>query len=348
MPPIRRRTTQKKSSSKSRRTSNKKLGKRPVRNYNRQLKNRQYKTSNMLRIRTLIPKEIRVGIQYKTTLVFSNMGYGGNGAVATLIKISLNNPTMGNATPSSNTSGNIVDVVSLGGNYTDPVFTRTNASQMTLQAELADYFDQYGKAVVTSSNSKVRIVGRPNQFKLGQTFYNGSAAGAHGDSYPYAQNHPPFLAVKGPELDGEMYVTSVKQRQTGLLHPQQGDTLSFHDIQTKLPGAKMRRLTCYPDKVSKGIMSVASYTPRNTMNIKDWADNIGDLQCSSGVGINQQQKPAYHYVAVHNRQPATATLKPANVVAEIVVNYNIRFLDRKNNFEGGDDPIPQPIHQEEL
>lgn len=346
MPPVRR-TTQKKSSSKSRRTSNRKKGK-AVKNYNSQLRNKQYKTSNMLKIRTLIPKEIRIGIQYKTTIVFSQMGYGGNGDVATMLRISLNNPTMGNAAANSGVAGKIVDVVSLGGNYTDPVFSRTNQTQDNLITELEDYFKQYGKAIVTSSNSKVRIVGRPNQFKLGQTFYNGSAAGAHGTDYPYASNHPPFLAVKGPELDGEVYVSSVKQRRTGLLHPQGGDSLKFHDIQTKLPGVKMRRLTCYPDKVTKGIMNVATYTPRSTVGIRDWRDNLGDLQFSSGDGVNAQQKPAYHYVMVHNRQPATATFKPPNVVAEIVVNYNLRFLDRLNNFEGGDDPLPENPHQGDL
>lgn len=344
MPPIRK-TTKKLYSNKSRRKSKKT---RPVKNYNKQLNNKQYKTSNMLKIRTLIPKEIRIGIQYKTTIVFSNMGYGGNGAIATLLKISLNNPTMGNVIANSNQGGNIVDVVSLGGNYTDPVFTRTNSTQMTLKDELSDYFKQYGKAIVTSSNSKVRVVGRPNQFKLGQTFYNGSAAGAHGTDYPYAANHPPFLAVKPAELDGEMYITSVKQRRTGLLHPNSGDTLTYHEIQTQLPGAKMRRLTMYPDKQTPGVMNAASYSPRSTIRVKDWRDNIGDLQFSSGEGINQQQKPAYHYVAIHNRQPATATLKPANVVAEIVVNYNLRFLDRLNNFEGGDDPLPEAPHAGEL
>ena len=85
----------------------------------------------MLQIRTLIPKEIVVDIQYRTQIIFDTMGYNsatGQGATGTIIRINLNNPTQG--TGSMSAIANIVDVVSLGGTWTAPVFTRTNSSQL--------------------------------------------------------------------------------------------------------------------------------------------------------------------------------------------------------------------------
>lgn len=321
---------------------------RPVKNYNKSIQNYQRKGSNMLKIRTLIPKELNVGIQYKTTLVFSSMGSGGTGCIATLIKINLNDPIQGNTLNGSAIAGNIVDVVSLGGTYLDPSFVRTNGSQMNLSTELAPYFDQYKKCVVLSSNSNVRIVGRPNQYKLNQWQSNADAAGSNGTDYPWAANHPPYLQTNDATLDGEMYVSSIKQRNTLGLHPlPSGQTPSFHQLQTSTPGLKMRRMTMTPNSTGKSVASCAKYTPKYT-GIKDWRDNISDLGVRTPSGTKTQTKPAYHYVAVHNREPATANFKPANVVAEIVVNYNVRFLDRANDFEGGDDPLPQPVHGEDL
>lgn len=325
----------------------KKKGK-AVRNFNRSIQNYQRKGSNMLRIKTLIPKELRVGIQYKTTLVFSSMGSGGTGCIATLLKINLNDPINGNTVNPSAVAGNIVDVVSLGGTYLDPTFVRTNASQLNLKDELDPYFEQYKKCVVTSSNSNVRIVGRPNQYKLNQYQSNADAAGSNGTDYPWAANHPPYLETNDATLDGEMYVSSIKQRNTLGLHPlPSGQTPSFHQLQTSTPGLKMRRLTMTPNSTGKSVASTAKYTPKYT-GIKDWRDNITELGVTQSSAIKTLSKNAYHYVAVHNREPATANFKPANVVAEIVVNYNVRFFDRANDFEGGDDPIPQPVHGEDL
>lgn len=354
MPPIRRQTrlTDKRYKKKGFVVRRKKKG-RAVRNFNRSVQNYQRKSSNMLKIRTLIPRELRVGIQYKTTLVFSSMGYGGTGCIANLIKINLSDPIQGNAAENTGTAQAIVDVVSLGGNYVDPSFIRTNATQLNLKDELDPYFDQYKKCIVTSSNSNVRIVSRPNQFKLQQWQSNTPAQGAQpggsAQNYNWDENHPQLLTSNDPTLDGEMYVSSIKQRNTLGLHPlsNNGETPSFHELQTSTPGLKMRRLTATPNYSSKGVMNVAKYTPKYT-GIKDWRDNITELGVRQSNATKTMSKPAFHYVAIHNRQPATALLKPATVVAEITVNYNVRFFDRANDFEGGDDPIAQPVHGEEL
>lgn len=346
MPPIRRTKSGK---LKVKKKYLKSLAKRKPTNYNSGASNFQRGSRNMLQIRTLIPKEVVVDIQYRTQLIFETMGYNsatGQGATGTIIRISLNNPTNGNTTGSQAT--NIVDVVSLGGNWVDPVFTRTNASQINLSDDLDPYFDKYRKAVVVASNSKVRIAAIPNQKEVGQYFVNNDAAGSTGENYPYAQNHMPYLGVAEPSADGDMYVWSNKQKRTTLLTS--SPVPDFHTLRTSIPGMKMKNLRVYKDgHVSPGVMSAVGHTPRNTWSIKDWRDNIAECGFVKS-SINQPQliKSAFHYVGVCNTHTPLIGNKPALVKADIVVNYKCRFIDRANDPAGEDQPLPQPVHQADL
>lgn len=323
--------------------------KRKPKNYNKRLNNFQNKSRNMLQIRTLIPKEILVDIQYRTQIVFDTMGYSasaGQGCTGTIIRINLNKPTQG--TTSGSTPANIVDVVQLGTPFTDPVFTRTNGSQLNLSSELDHYFDQYRKAVVVESNSKVRVAAIPNQKELGQYFVNSPAQGAQGASYPYDENHMPYLSVAEPSADGDMYVWSIKQKTTGQLSS--APVPDFHALRTEVPGIKMKNLRAYKDgHVGPGVMSSVSHTPRSTWAIKDWRDNIAECGFVKSNHIQPQLiKNAYHYVGICNVNTPLIGSKPARVKADIVVNFKCRFVDRANDPQGGDDPLPQPVHQTEL
>lgn len=347
MPPIRRKTTQ--TPFKKGRKPFKKNAKRKPKNYNKRLSNFQRGSRNMLQIRTLIPKEIVVDIQYRTQIIFETMGYNsvtGQGATGTIIRINLSSPTHG--TTMSALPANLVDVVSLGGTWVDPVFTRTNSSQNTLANELDEYFSQYRKAVVVASNSKVRIAAIPNQRALGQSFYNASAQGSTGENYPYAANHMPYLAVREAKADGDMYVWSVKQKNTTQLTT--SPVPNFHALRTSIPGIKMKNLRAYKDgHVGPGVMNSVGHTPRNSWAIKDWRDNIE--QCGfrkSGVTQVDNIKKAFHYVGVCNTHTPLTNNAPALVKADIVVNYKCRFIDRANDPDGGDDPLPQPVHHADL
>ena len=277
------------------------------------------------------------------------MGYSastGQGCTGTIIRINLNKPTQGNTLGSS--PANLVDVVSLGSPFVDPVFTRTNSSQLNLSTELDPYFEQYRKAVVVESNSKVRVAAIPNQKELGQYFSNTDAQGTQGDAYPYASNHMPYLSVNEPTADGDMYVWSIKQKTTGQLTS--SPVPSFHELRTAVPGLKMKNLRAYKDgHVGPGVMNSASHTPRSTWAIKDWRDNIAECGFVKSTNIQPNLiKNAYHYVGICNSDTPLIGDKPCRVKADIVVNYKCRFVDRANNPEGGDDPLPQPVHQTEL
>lgn len=351
MPPIRRKTAKRKMVKKSSQTRRRNIARRPVRNYNRQSGNFQRKSLNMLQIKTLTPKELQVGIQYKTVISVSSMGYGASGNLSgtnTILRLSLNNPCKGVAGNNS-----IVDILSLGGTHTDPVFTRTN-SELSLNSQLQQYFEQYGKAVVTSANAKVRVLSKPNQHKLGQWFNNIDAQGAQpgggAQNYDWDENHPQLLNVNEPNIDGQSFVWSVKTRSTGLLQQAPGgDTPTYHELQTAIPGMKMKALTAYRDGHSTApIMCNASFTPR-FFGTRDWRDNLQKQQFrKSGTNEPDVVNRAYFYVGVCNRQPAVSTLKPQNVDFEVTVNYNCRYIQRANDVDGLDEPIPIPVHGEEL
>lgn len=325
---------------------------RPARNYNKQRpRNFQTKTSNMLQIKTLTPKEQLVSIQYKTVLDISSMGYSnfaGKGATGTIIRINLANPTYG-------TSGNLVDVLDLGTSWVNPSFTRTN-SELNLASQLTPFFDVYQKGVVVNSNSQVRIKSKPNQKLIGpQVFYNAPAAGSTGENYPYAANHMPYIAVKDGTLDGDSYVWSVKQRKTGLLIDTSTDeTANYHQLTNDLPGIKMRQLTYNAGaKNDKAVLSSARFTPK-FFGVKDWRDNIAEVQFMKGMDAGgppanlNQIKTAYHYVGICNRQTPLVDKKPQAVVAEITLNFDCLYFNRNNDYEGGDAPVPQVPHMGEL
>ena len=319
--------------------------KRPVRNYNKQATNFQRKAPNMLQIKTLTPRELTVGIQYKTVISISNMGYGASGNLSgtnTILRVAMNNPCKG-------VNGSIVDIISLGGTHTDPSFTRTN-STLNLDDKLAQYFDQYGRGVVTSSNVKVRVISKPNQYKLGQWQSNVDAQGAQGDQYPYDENHMPYLKSNNPELDGQSYVWSIKTKNTGLFqNGPGGDTPTYHENQNSIPGLKMSQLIARSNGTSSApVLCSGGFTPKY-FGLHDWRDNIQKVMFrKSGTNEPDVTNRAYFYVGVQNRFPAVSTMKPQNVDFEVVCNFNCRFLQRIGDVEGGDAPIPEPIHSTEL
>lgn len=326
----------------------KRNAKRAPRNFNRRNQTFAGKSSNMVRLRTLQPPELFVSAQYRQTIYFQSMGTQG-GSTPCLIRIRMDNPTGAGGVPGNRY--NVVDVVSYGGAHVPPVFTRSNSDRGV--TELDQYFDIYRKACVTSSNAKVRICGVINQKKLGPTFYNSPAAGSTGENYPYDTNHMPFLAVKDAELDGELSVWGVKQKIENQLHSQGvngNETPTLNEIKTKIPGVRMKQLRCFKDgHCSTPVMLSGSHTPKSTWGITDWRDNLGVVQMYASTITNPapDKKNALFYVGICNNQPAVANYGPALVRAEVVVNYRVRFIDRKNSYDTNE-ALPIPEHHTEL
>lgn len=357
MPPIRRSARRAgkpkgfwKGSTSNRKPRARKNAKRAPRNFNRRNQTFAGKSSSMVRLRTLQPPELLISAQYRQTIYFQSMGVGGGGTPA-LLRIRLANPTAAGGLAGSRNQ--IVDVVSYGGAHVAPVFTRSNSERGI--TDLDQYFDIYKRACVTSSNAKVRICGVINQKKLGPTFYNSPAAGSTGENYPYDTNHMPFLAVKDAELDGELSVWGVKQKTTNQLHAQgagNDETPSLWETKTQIPGMRMKQLKCYKDgHASTPVMLSASHTPRSTWAIQDYRDVINDVQVYPSdfttPSMQPNQKVSLFYVGICNNQPATASYGPALCRAEIVVNYRVRFIDRKNDF-GTNAELPIPEQHTEL
>lgn len=357
MPPIRRsaRGAAKpkgfwKGSSSNRKPRARKNAKRAPRNFNKRNQTFAGKSSNMVRLRTLQPPELLVSAQYRQTIFFQSMGVGGGGTPC-LLRIRLDNPT--GAGGIAGNRYNVVDVVDYGGNHTPPTFTRSNTERGV--TDLDQYFDIYRRACVTSSNAKVRICGVINQKKLAPILYNSPAQGSTGENYPYNTNHMPFLAVKDAELDGELSVWGVKQKTQNQLH-QQGanndETPSLWETKTQIAGMRMKQLRCFSDgHASTPVLMSGSHTPRATWGIADYRDVIDQVQVYPSsyttANFDNLKKDALFYVGVCNNQPAVTGYGPALVRAEVVVNYRVRFIDRRNDY-GHNEPLPMPEAHTEL
>lgn len=314
-----------------------KRNKTGIRHYNQSL-NTAKNTSRLLKIRTLLPKEINLSLQYRQQLIFANHGTAPSPGVntPTLIKINLLDP----AAHVDAANAGIVTVIAYGGATTSPIFTTQNPDP-NLSAILTEYSDKYEKIYVTGSQCKVRVQPVANQL-LGQYFSNVDAQGAQNDGYPFDENHPPYMKVNAPQLDGEVYVWGVKQRSEGNLYAN-NNGLTMHQVRTELPGVQMKKVTAFANGTStKAVQLTSKYTPK-FLGIKDVKDNISmvEINADGTARTNQDARNSYFYVGIMNRTGSTQAKKVALQVVDIVVNYNVKYLNRSNDPVEGDDPLPQ-------
>lgn len=333
MPPTSRRT-KKNTHAKNKKHTKKQTRLRSYKTHTNSAKN----SNSLLRIRTLLPKELTVSIQYRQLIQFASMGSStdpGGLFSPCLFKINLLDP----CAPLGPASDGIYTVIDYGGNTTIPNFTTLNSTH-NLGVQLNDYMDKYRYCVVVGSKSNVRIQAVANQEKVGSYLTNEPAQGAQGDAYPYDMNHMPYLKTNNAEKDGELYCWTVKQRGQGnLVTNNQG--LNINEVRTKVPGAKMRKHNAFLNGTSsKAVRFTSKYTPK-FLGIKDWRDNIDKIKIlPDGSARPTGAEQAFQYVGVSNRFGAVQGYSPANVSVEIAVDYNIRFVQRLNDPLGGDNPIP--------
>ena len=303
------------------------------------------KSNALIPIRTLLPKEVTVGIQFRQVIQFASMGYStasGGQFSPTLIKINLLDPC---AKIGADSNG-IVTVLGYGSPAVNPVYSLLNP-QTNLAAELLEYGEnKYDKACVISSSASVRVQGTANQ-TLGKYLVNVPGQGHQGEGNSYGSNYPPHLNIQSANKDGELYIWSVRQRSTGNLMDN-GQGLNIHEVRTTLPGAKMRKHNCYQNgTTSKAVTMTSSYTPK-FLGIKDWRDNLNKIAIEpNGDDRNSQAKDCFMYVGIANRFGNTQGNQPATVSMEISCNFNVRFLQRTNDPKGGDEPLAVP-HAGEL
>ena len=319
-----------------------------LKQYNKQLMARAINTNRLLGVSTLLPKELTLSVQYRELITFTTSGHSsaptGGLYSPTLIKINLIDPCIA----SGPTSGGIITVLNYQGQTVAPLFHRLNP-EVNLQTELSQYADSYEDVIVTGSQVKARIQGVANQHKLMPFPVNVPGEGHQGEGNSYGSNYPPYQSLQQPTLDGELYIWSVKQRSEGqLVTNNQG--LNLHDIRTKVSGIKMKKHNVYGNgTTSKAVVHKSTYTPK-FVGIKDWRDNLEKLKFNVDGQTRVGGENAYQYIGITNRVPSSAALEPARVFMDIAVNYNVRFLNRKNDPASGDDAIPKAsgVHQGDL
>ena len=314
-----------------------------LKNYNKQIRATAINSNRLLGIKTLLPKELNMSVQYRELITFTTSGHSsaptGGLYSPTLVRINLLDPCVA----TGSTSGGIITVIDYGGATVAPIHHRLNP-EANLQSVLTQYADKYDAAVVTGSESKVRIQGVANQHKLGMWPQN--IAGQGDPTGGYGSNYPPHLYMQTPTLDGELYCWSVKQRSAGqLVTNNQG--LNLMEIRTKVPGMKLKKHNCYQNgTTSKAVIHSSRYSPK-FLGIQDWRDNLEKIEFNvDGSSRSGFAENAFQYVGITNRVPSNGGLEPARVFMDIVVNYNVRFMQRKNDPAAGDDALPSARHTE--
>lgn len=334
MPPVRRRKPIVRSD-KTKRTEREKA--RLVK-YNNQVIQRAINSNKLLGVATLLPKELKLSVQYRQMLIFTTSGHStapGGMYSPTLIKLNLLDPCAG-VGPSSQ---GCVTVLDYGGVSVQPIFHTLNP-EANLQTQLSEFSDKYEEVVVTGSQSKVRIQGVANQHKLMPFPVNVPGQGTQGDGNSYGTNYMPYQSLSQPTLDGENYIWSVKQRAEGQLVTN-NNGLNLHEIRTKVPGIVMKKHNVYANgTTSKAVTHSCTYSPK-WLGIKDWRDNLTKIKINVDGSARVGGENCFQYIGVTNRIPSTAAMEPARVFMDVLINYNVRFIKRKNDPASGDNPLPR-------
>ena len=319
-----------------------------LRKYNAQNLSRAINSNRLLGVANLLPKELTLSVQYRELITFTTSGHGtGPGGLysPTLIKINLLDP----CAPTNAQNNGVITVLNYQGATVQPLYHTLNPEN-NLQTQLTEYDDMYEAVVVTGSQAKVRIQGVANQHKLQPFPVNVPGQGSQGDGNSYGTNYMPYQSLQQPTLDGENYIWAVKQRSEGqLVTGNQG--LNLHEIRTKVPGMKVKKHNVYANgTTSKAVIHSSTYTPK-FLGIKDWRDNLDKIQ----FNVDGESRPAGHencfmYVGITNRVPSSAALEPARVFMDVSVNYNVRYIKRKNDPASGDQALPAAggVHGEDL
>lgn len=307
--------------------------------YNHQVVSRAINSNRLLGVPDLLPKELSMSFQYRQLITFTTSGHStapGGMYSPTLIKINLLDP----AAPVSGTSAGIVTVLNYQGSTVQPIFHTLNP-EANLQTKLQQYSDMYEKVVVTGSKAKVRVQATANQHKLVPFPVNVPGQGTQGDGNSYGTNYMPYQSLSQPTLDGELYIWSVKQRSEGQLVTN-NNGLNLHEIRTKVPGIRLKKHNAYANgTTSKAVIHSSTYTPK-WLGIKDWRDNLSKIQFNvDGTTPGNHTENCFQYLGITNRIPSNAAMEPARVFMDVLVNYNVKYLNRKNDPASGDDPIPR-------
>jgi hypothetical protein len=202
---------------------------------------------------------------------------------------------------------------------------------------VAPFFNEYSRAVVLNSKSKVVWTQVPNQLGFEQRLYNQPLPSGETESN---------LAVLEPTIDGTVYFTQCRSTTADStsdmpLH----NATNLYDLKNRTPGISMRRLQC--SKYSnKGMTQMATYNPKTAFNYKDIKDNLEALQFQTG---QNPLRGAYNTCAINKYVPVSPT-NPKQIPlfeAEVLVNYNIEFY-RRNNHIGSNNAIPITPHHGDL
>lgn len=303
--------------------------------------------ANTIALSTLSRKSENLSISYRELVEFNDMG-GDNGSTPALIRVNLNNPLIGGATPDLSAGQSIVTVIAnQKTGSTDPTaLHHSYNNKRNLVDRLQDYLNTYRTVVVTSAEVHVVISPKLNQL-------NGMTDG-YRSIIPYIGNRDVTNPAPGTPTTylysyqanamSEVECWCVRQQNQGQLTSLQYGTPPLETLKQGIPGMKMTRLNLVPNS-KKGCTFRMKYTPKSQYGISDWKDNKTLLKIISSATGNQSQKEAFCYVGIGGRfkgldpKASGSEIGLPHFNVEVKVKYNINFSERLN-VDGNNEPNP--------
>ena len=228
--------------------------------------------NNVTKLTTLSRKEENVSISFREELDFSNMG-GEAGSSPCVIRANLMNPCVG-GTGATGNDVVVSSVANLKANSTNPIFTRSSYNdKRNLSDRLAEYFTEYRKAVVTSSEVTFNV--RP---KLNQVSADANVDTVSIVPYPIDQStglDPTGAAgLRGPQTNtrwtsanatGDLYVWCILQQSQQQLYNNTDGVAPLSTLKQGIPGMRMIKLNVTPNS-TKGCVFKMKYNPKKALN----------------------------------------------------------------------------------
>lgn len=312
-------------------------------------------TQNVTKLTTLSRKEENVSISFREQLDFSNHG-GQAGSSPTVIRADLMNPTVGGV----GATGNDVCVAvvhNLKTGSDNPTFTRSSYNdKRNLSERLEEYFDEYRKAVVTSSEVTFNVRPKLNQVSADANFDTVSIVPYPVDIQTGLDSTNATPGFRGPSVTsrfvaanatGDLYVWCVLQQAQQQLYNTTDGVAKLSTLKQGIPGVRMTKLNVTPNS-TKGCTFKMTYTPKKAFGLKDWRDNKELLAFANSDTQPTTLKSLYAYLGIGSQINGLDPADPAavngakllaNCIVEVNIKYNINFSERKN-IDGNNEPVP--------
>jgi len=295
-----------------------------VNNYSTSVKGKSGR--GVIRPQNNVPKQSVIGLRYKQTVDLQKIPVYRNGSGTPQLQEQSGFSIVLNM---SNPKTTAIAQYAFGTNVPNPgVFDTSNKSatggQDNLQQALIDsgLYDKYNHFYVRKSVVNLKIRGKPNQIKLGQTLSN------HGTQTP--QEH--WLEVSEPSLQGDLYNFAVMSDRASVNLVDE----TVFNCRENTAGIKLRKSVVNQHSGGKDCSFKLVYTPKR-LGIKDPMDNRNLIGFTKNTDV---QENSFAQFIIGKQMFPDNSLDSALSVVDFAIDYEIIACERRIT---DNDPVMRPL-----